>query len=267
LAFPYDTHGGTVLVTVYGFRYYDAETGRWPNRDPIAEQGGLNLYAMVGNDLINELDFLGMITVDQLIEVFSELEAARLSCKDNHDIDLDKEFNKQYDKFIDANRDFKKAFKKTKKNYDSVKNLTQNVTGSVSKFIAVREILEDAYEFKFQGASSLAEWNEKVKIPIDDAFKKVDAFVTFTDLVTEEDPIMLTLKGLDLFGGSSKLLAFGPSYYKEAYSGLTNALAATGLKAMSRIASDIELCCMIGSEKGAKQTIKKRVGTVADLLN
>ena len=43
----------------YGFRYYDPETGRWPNRDPIAEQGGVNLYGFVGNDLIASVDVLG----------------------------------------------------------------------------------------------------------------------------------------------------------------------------------------------------------------
>ena len=44
----------------YGFRYYDPTTGRWPNRDPIEEQGGLNLYAFVGNDGVNAWDQLGL---------------------------------------------------------------------------------------------------------------------------------------------------------------------------------------------------------------
>jgi len=34
----------------YGYRYYDTEVGRWLNRDPIEEGGGMNLYAFVGND-------------------------------------------------------------------------------------------------------------------------------------------------------------------------------------------------------------------------
>jgi len=32
----------------------------WPNRDPIEEEGGYNLYAFVGNDGINKGDYLGM---------------------------------------------------------------------------------------------------------------------------------------------------------------------------------------------------------------
>ncbi|WFB35595.1 RHS repeat-associated core domain-containing protein [Kiritimatiellota bacterium B12222] len=44
----------------YGFRYYDPETGRWPNRDPIGERGGFNLYGFVGNDGVNSWDALGL---------------------------------------------------------------------------------------------------------------------------------------------------------------------------------------------------------------
>jgi RHS repeat-associated protein len=47
-------------VADYGYRYYDPLTGRWPSRDPIEEEGGLNLYGFVGNEGVNKLDFLGM---------------------------------------------------------------------------------------------------------------------------------------------------------------------------------------------------------------
>jgi len=43
----------------YGYRYYDPSTGRWPNRDPIGEKGGKNIYAFVGNDPIFYVDVLG----------------------------------------------------------------------------------------------------------------------------------------------------------------------------------------------------------------
>lgn len=48
------------LLTEYGFRYYDPVTGRWPSRDPIWEQGGLNLYGMIANDPVNAWDYLGL---------------------------------------------------------------------------------------------------------------------------------------------------------------------------------------------------------------
>jgi hypothetical protein len=44
----------------YGFRYYDPDTGRWLNRDPIGINGGLNLYGMVANSPLNYIDLLGL---------------------------------------------------------------------------------------------------------------------------------------------------------------------------------------------------------------
>jgi RHS repeat-associated protein len=48
----------------YGYRYYAPELGRWINRDPIEEEGGVNLYGMVGNDAVNRLDRLGLEGID-----------------------------------------------------------------------------------------------------------------------------------------------------------------------------------------------------------
>jgi len=52
-----DSESGLVY---YGFRSYSPELGRWVNRDPIEERGGVNLYGMVGNDAVNRWDLLGM---------------------------------------------------------------------------------------------------------------------------------------------------------------------------------------------------------------
>ncbi len=46
----------------YGYRYYDPVTGRWPSRDPIEENGGMNLYGFAGNDGINKWDIYGMLS-------------------------------------------------------------------------------------------------------------------------------------------------------------------------------------------------------------
>jgi len=54
----------TMGVTHYGYRYYDPLTGRWPSRDPIEEEGGINLYGFVGNDGMNYTDYRGLIRID-----------------------------------------------------------------------------------------------------------------------------------------------------------------------------------------------------------
>ncbi len=47
-------------LNYYGYRFYDPVAGRWLNRDPIGERGGVNVYGMVGNDPVNKLDRLGL---------------------------------------------------------------------------------------------------------------------------------------------------------------------------------------------------------------
>jgi len=44
----------------FGFRSYDPVTGRWLNRDPIGEDGGINLYVFVGNGPGNSWDEYGL---------------------------------------------------------------------------------------------------------------------------------------------------------------------------------------------------------------
>jgi RHS repeat-associated protein len=53
---PLDRATGLIY---YGYRYLDPVTGRWPSRDPLEEDGGINLYAFVFNGAINDFDVLG----------------------------------------------------------------------------------------------------------------------------------------------------------------------------------------------------------------
>lgn len=43
----------------YGYRYYNPPTGRFINRDPIEETGGVNLYGFCLNNAVNSWDYLG----------------------------------------------------------------------------------------------------------------------------------------------------------------------------------------------------------------
>gem|GEM_PF-646300 len=58
----------------YGFRYYTASSGRWLSRDPLAEKGGLNLYALLCNVGIGR-DTLGLSDADIVKKIITtELE-------------------------------------------------------------------------------------------------------------------------------------------------------------------------------------------------
>jgi len=53
------TDGESGLV-YYGYRYYNAGTGRWLNRDPIGERGGTALLSFVKNATSSAIDALGL---------------------------------------------------------------------------------------------------------------------------------------------------------------------------------------------------------------
>ena len=60
--FPMDPPGPQSAKTLQGSgrRSYSPDTGRWLNRDPIGEKGGVNLYGFVGNEPVGRVDVLGM---------------------------------------------------------------------------------------------------------------------------------------------------------------------------------------------------------------
>lgn len=53
----------------FGYRFYDPATQRWLNRDPIGEEGGVNLYGYVENDPVNGIDPLGLSSIHVQVAV------------------------------------------------------------------------------------------------------------------------------------------------------------------------------------------------------
>jgi RHS repeat-associated protein len=64
----------------YGYRYYNASSGRWLSRDPMGEQGGVNLYGFVGNNGVNAVDLLGLWSSPNMS--FPQMVAQGMSARD-----------------------------------------------------------------------------------------------------------------------------------------------------------------------------------------
>ncbi len=62
-------------TAISGKRYYNPSTGRWLNRDPIEENGGVNLYGMINNNPVMYSDYLGLALSAQCKELLNRIKA------------------------------------------------------------------------------------------------------------------------------------------------------------------------------------------------
>lgn len=102
-------------VAGYGYRYYDPTTGRWPSKDPIEEQGGVNLYGFVGNNVIGRFDYLGLATLlvpccdcDDEIKAVDEAQSITDDLKATFD-DINADLGNAWDAYAAANNAFRLA--------------------------------------------------------------------------------------------------------------------------------------------------------------
>jgi RHS repeat-associated protein len=51
-----DTPPNVMTLVYFGYRFYVPHLGRWLNRDPLQEAGGINLYAYVNGDPLGYVD-------------------------------------------------------------------------------------------------------------------------------------------------------------------------------------------------------------------
>jgi uncharacterized protein RhaS with RHS repeats len=57
----------SMLIWAYAqnaFAFYHPSQGRWLSRDPIEEKGGKNLYRALLNNAANNIDMVGMCTIE-----------------------------------------------------------------------------------------------------------------------------------------------------------------------------------------------------------
>ena len=69
----------------YPYRYLIPRLGRWLNRDPIGEMGGINLYAAMGSDPVDRIDPLGRNIIGPLIGLVKGLCLIKKCCNSYED--------------------------------------------------------------------------------------------------------------------------------------------------------------------------------------
>ena len=75
-----EMHDEEPALAYYNYRFYNPKDGRWINRDPIAEEGGWNLYNFVKDNPVNKFDVFGLQALESLSStVIQGLAAGKIS--------------------------------------------------------------------------------------------------------------------------------------------------------------------------------------------
>jgi len=118
-------------VRYYGRRYYDPKDGRFVGRDPIAEKGGLNLYAFVANNVVNGWDYLGMNAEIPLIgttpDFVDHVFGSGYSASPN--LELPGLYNPSFLSFVEGNSGFI-GFTFGPSSYNNVRSAIENGWGN-----------------------------------------------------------------------------------------------------------------------------------------
>lgn len=72
-----ELHGASGLYD-FGYRFYSASLGRWITPDPLEEDGGINLYAMVENDPVNLSDDYGLAPRQKSYQIYYRVKLGPL---------------------------------------------------------------------------------------------------------------------------------------------------------------------------------------------
>ena len=60
-------------LSEYEFRKYSPSMGRWMNRDPLGEHGGFHLFLSLDNNVVNQLEVLGLLALGTVKERINKL--------------------------------------------------------------------------------------------------------------------------------------------------------------------------------------------------
>ncbi|MBR6798057.1 MAG: RHS repeat-associated core domain-containing protein, partial [Opitutales bacterium] len=115
-------------LVYYNYRHYSPSLGRFLSRDPIEEQGGLNLYALGENKVLLGVDNIGLKFNSTLCrELLEKLQ--ELTDKLRHEL-------KKYNPVLDGRGGFPYAHGVTKPggHYTEIKNLQKGVKNKLSKW-------------------------------------------------------------------------------------------------------------------------------------
>jgi len=81
LTFSSEIHDSTLGLQYYNYRHLNTLDGRWVNRDPVEENGGLNVYGFCKNELFIKTDVVGLIPEGYILDIVKSADPEEVLIK------------------------------------------------------------------------------------------------------------------------------------------------------------------------------------------
>ena len=244
----------------YGYRYYNAETGRWLNKDPIEEQGGVNLYGMVGNDAVNGFDILGLVSDES---IFVDFRNAMSACSMFYP-GVSRSLGFILDDFINSNSTFsdakvaiKEAIRKSKSGFGEV-----GVSKQFTAYKIITGIVGDTTDLdntsEFELIRKLSKRANNSLSNIEDEFKFANKTLGYIgsgiDIVdsatsTNKDALNVILAVSSIVENFGKLSGPLGKYYNRAVKGVAQGLESFGRADIGTPLGEIKGFCFACNSK------------------
>ncbi len=196
-----------VNLYYYGYRYYSAELGRWLNRDPIGEMGGINVYRFNYNSPIDKFDYLGLLTKREKrrIELLLEVLALFDECKNNKSTRCLRNWDAGGELLL------KKTFgRKWKKNISKLSRQLRKEMGPISEALSAYQETSDVLDNLGIDRGALKNYDlSKVDKALKNTVRTLDAIDIIANIKNPD--YMTPAQTMELF---SKTFSLGKSFAK-----------------------------------------------------
>ena len=198
----------------YGLRYYSPGAGRWLSRDPIGEQGGQNIYAFSGNDLVNQWDLLGLITNREIFANFNETIG---DCSKTFPI-VSRQLNWVLEDWVSNNSGVKDALDALNSSASTINDFGSNA----NKAAKVANLINNIYGTKDNTAAKIITGTKSGAASIDQISKALDTSSSAANASSGIGLVIAVSSAVGNYGGA----AAGPvgGYYSKALKGIDSAI-------------------------------------------
>ena len=195
-------------VQISGYRFYSPRLGRWLNRDPIRERGGLNVYGFVGNDPVRRIDFLGMADAEQVLALLRSVLSARKACSACPRVVAYMDCMEE--NALGRNRRLIRALDRAASSIGAIDDLTGNLETATE----VLDYLQTVFDGQIVDPSRLEDWNQALG-RAGTIVGRVSNIANIGASISRADALDLMLVIGSEFGPSGINSLFG--YYSRAY--------------------------------------------------